>query len=308
MADTPSRFCLMHSDKYDIPAEELVWPEGTPDFEPEANNQEVVSERGEEIYCRFVSNIRVPAFYAFPAPKEHNTGKAIVICPGGAYIGVAIDHEGFDLARFFNSLGISAFVLKYRCPAPDERYGHLQDGPLADALRTIRIVRSRAKQYGIDPNKVGIMGFSSGGHVAVTASTLYDTLTDPNPELNAISARPDFSVLIYAVISLYEGYCHLGSRHALLGIYPSFETMKKYSGECQVNKNTPPAFLSLTEDDSVIPLNSINYYLACLENGVPAEMHIFPKGGHGYGMRIRGLAVDNWPDLLAKWLLKSLEI
>lgn len=303
--DTKRRFTLRHDAPYDVPEGELVWPEGVPNYEPEANNEEVVDERGENVYCRFISNIRVPKFYAYPAPKENNTGKAIVVCPGGGYVGTSFDLEGCELARFFNSLGISAFVLNYRIPMPDGRLGLLKDGPLSDALRTIRIVRSRATQYGIDPEKVGIMGFSSGGHVAATASTLYDTLQDPNPELNAISARPSFSILIYPVISLYEGYCHQGSRHNLLGPEPSFDLMKKYSPERQVTKDTPPTFLSLTEDDVVNPLNSLNYFRALLENCVPAELHIYSEGGHGYGMRINGMGVDAWPDNLAKWLARG---
>ena len=302
MADTPTRFALMHDAPYDVPEEEFIWPEGVPGFEPDGDNTPVVKERGEKLFCRFISNIRIPSLTAFPAKAENNTGKAVVVCPGGGYSGVAIDHEGYDVARFFNSLGISAFILQYRCPAPDGRHGLWREGPLSDALRSIRLVRSRAAQYGIDPNKIGVMGFSSGGHVAATASTLYGLLEDPNPALNAISARPDFSILIYSVISLYEGYCHIGSRHNLLGLAPSFDLMKQYSPEKQVTPETPPVFMALTEDDAVHPLNSINYYAACLQNHVPAEMHIFPEGGHGYGMRVRGLAIDSWIDRLAEWI------
>ncbi len=305
MSDTQARFSLRHSDKYDVPEQEFIWPEGLPAIEPGANGKEEVSERGKDIYCRFISNVCVPSVYAFPAPKENNTGKAVIVCPGGGYVGVAIDHEGFDLARFFNSLGISAFVLKYRCIAPDSGRGCLKNAPLSDALRTIRIVRSRAEQYGIDPHKVGIMGFSSGGHVAVTASTLYNTIKDPNQELDRISARPDFTILIYAVISLSKGYCHGGSRDNLLGKNPDMATMENYSGECQVTENTPPVFMSLTEDDAVAPQNSINYFLSCKEKGVPAEIHIFPEGGHGYGMRMRGLGIDMWPDLLSQWIART---
>ena len=304
MADTPSRFAIRHDDPYDVPAEEFIWPEGVPGFEPDGNNQEAVKERGEHLYVRFISNIRVPSMIAFPAKPENNTGKAVVVCPGGGYGGVAIDHEGYDIARFFNSLGISAFVLKYRCPAPDGRHGLWREGPLSDVLRTIRLVRSRASQYGIDPHKIGVMGFSSGGHVAVTASTLYDSLEDPNPALKGISARPDFSILIYAVISLCEEYGHSGSRNNLLGLDPSPEIAKKYSGEKMVTPDTPPVFLALTEDDQVHPLNSLNYYVACLQNKVPAEMHIYPEGGHGYGMRVRGFAVDSWIDRLAEWVTR----
>ncbi len=299
------KFALRMDAPSDVPEAEHVWPEGVASYEPEANNDDAPQERGEIYHDRFVFNIRVPKFYAFPAPKENNTGKAIVICPGGGYCGVSFDREGCEVARFFNSLGISAFVLRYRIPMPDGRLGLLKDGPLSDALRTIRIVRSRAAQYGIDPEKVGIMGFSSGGHVAATASTLYDTLEDPNPALNTISARPSFAILIYPVISLYEGYCHQGSRHNLLGAAPSFDLMKKYSPERQVTKETPPTYISLTEDDEVQPLNSLNYYKALLEHQVPAELHIYTEGGHGYGLRSTGIGVDAWPDNLAKWLQRG---
>jgi acetyl esterase/lipase len=307
MSDTPSRFCLKHNEQYDIPEQELIWPEGLPGQPSVVDSSEVVNERGKEIYCRFISNISVPAMFAFPAPKDKNTGAAVIICPGGGYVGVAIDHEGFDLARFFNSLGISAFVLKYRCHDFNAQQTPLQDAPLSDALRTIRIVRSRAAQYGIDQHKVGIMGFSSGGHVAVTASTLYNSLSDPNPKLNAIPARPDFSILIYAVISLSKDYCHSGSRTNLFGLNPDFATMEKYSGECQVTEDTPPVFMTSTEDDAVCTKNSLNYFLACQSKNVPAELHVFPEGGHGYGMRIRGFGVDAWPDLMAQWLEKRLK-
>lgn len=297
-----TRFCLPKSAPYDVPEQENIWPEGIPGFEPDGDNEDKIEDRSPERYFRFFSNIRIPAFYAFPAKADNNTGKAVIICPGGGYSGVAIDHEGFDIARFFNAHGISAFVLKYRMPAPDKRYGLWQDAPLNDAARTIRIIRSRAAQYGINPNKIGIMGFSSGGHVAATASTLYNETSDE--KFPGISARPDFSILIYPVISLYEGYCHSGSRNALLGLTPSFDTLKKFSPEKMVTPDTPPAFLALTEDDAVHPLNSINYYIACQQNKVPAELHIFPEGGHGYGMRIRGLGIDSWPDRMAEWIAR----
>ena len=302
MSDTPTRFALRHDAPNDIPAAEALWPEGVPGFEPDGDNQEQSAERGEEIFCRFISNIRVPSFQAFPAKAENNTGAAVIVCPGGGYSGVAIDHEGYDLARYFNAQGISAFVLKYRMPAPDGRHGLWRDAPLADALRLIRIVRSRATQYGIDPNRVGIMGFSSGGHLAMLASNRYDKLPETDVTLAAQNPRPDFTSLIYPVISLYEGYCHLGSRHNLLGVAPTREMMKEYSGEYIVTEKTPKTFLALTEDDMVYPENSLRYFKACMEHHVPAEMHIFPEGGHGYGMRVRDLGIDSWPDLLSAWI------
>ena len=302
MADIPTRFALPHDASSDIPAEEPIWPEGVPGFEPDGDNQEQISEHGEKLFRRFISNIRVPSFRAFPAKPENNTGAAVIVCPGGGYAGVSIDHEGYDVARYFNAQGLSAFVLKYRMPAPDNRHGLWRDAPLSDALRLIRIVRSRAAQYGIDPDRVGIMGFSSGGHLAMQASNRYDKITETNAALAAQNPRPAFSILIYPVISLYEGYCHLGSRHNLLGLTPTPQEMKEYSGEFLVNEKTPKAFLALTEDDMVYPENSLRYFKACLEHRVPAEMHIFPEGGHGYGMNVRGLGIDAWPDLLSAWI------
>lgn len=297
-----SRFALKRSARYDIPEGENIWKEGIPDFEPERDNEDHIEDRGGEIYDRFFVNICKPMFYAFPAPANNNTGKAVVICPGGAYHGVAIDKEGFDVARLFNSIGISAFVLKYRMPNPDGRNGLLQTAPLNDACRSIRLVRSRAAKYGIDPDKVGIMGFSSGGHLASSASTLYATVRDNNQELDALPARPSFSILIYAVISLVEDYCHSGSRLALLGENPSEALMAKYSAERNVTPDTPPVFLAQTEDDGVSVLNALAYYRAAKLAGVPAEMHLFPCGGHGYGMKIRGLAVDSWPLRMMEWI------
>jgi len=302
MPQTPSRCALPKNAPCDIPEPLEIWPEGTPGFEPDRDNQDKIAERGEDAFNRFFSNISIPGLYAFPAKPDNNNGKAVIICPGGGYTGVAIDKEGFDVARFLNSNGISAFVLKYRCPAPDGRHGHLMSGPLDDACRSIRIVRSRAAEYGIDTHKIGIMGFSSGGHVAATASTLYNDIQDINPFLDKISARPDFSILLYPVITLFEDFCHMGSRHNLLGLHPDDALMKKFSPEFNITEDTPRAFLAQTLDDSVHVFNSINYCKAAAAAKVPVEMHIFSEGGHGYGMFIRGLAVDSWPDRLIEWL------
>ncbi len=302
MADFPRRFELRHDAPCDIPEPEAIWP----DASGQPGEGELVTERGEESYNRFVANIKVPVLRAFLPARSCGIG--VVICPGGAYRGVAFDKEGCEVARFLNSIGAAAFVLNYRVPAPDGRPGMLPEAPLEDAIRTIRIVRARAGELGIEKDRIGIMGFSAGGHVAACASTLYGTVHDPDPAMDAVSPRPDFTALLYSVISVSAPYSHGDSARALLGESPSEQEALRFSPERQVDSGTPPAFLAMTEDDPVNPLNSIEYYKACLASGVKAELHAFPEGGHGYGMALRGLGVDSWPDRLAEWLRRLFNV
>ncbi|MFI0431470.1 alpha/beta hydrolase [Mariniflexile sp. HMF6888] len=245
-------------------------------------------------------SITDPSLDMYPAPKEKANGTAVIICPGGAYWGMAVKHEGSQVAKWLNSLGVTAFVLKYRLP-DDSIMKNKTIGPMQDGQRAIRIVRSHAKEWGINPQKIGIMGFSAGGHLASTLSTHYSEKVYESDDLT--SARPDFSLLIYPVISMEVGITHWGSRVNLLGDSPSSELVKHYSNELQVNSETPPAFMVHSLDDGAVPVqNSINYALAMHKFNIPCELHLYQTGGHGYGMGKSTNTESTWPEACRKWL------
>ncbi|MBI5727863.1 MAG: alpha/beta hydrolase [Ignavibacteriales bacterium] len=228
------------------------------------------------------------------------TGAAVVICPGGGYERLAIEHEGYDVGKWFARHGIAAFVLKYRLPS-DSLMENKSIGPLMDVQEAIRIVRRNATNWLLNPNKVGVMGFSAGGHLAASASTLYADSVYAN---DGSSARPDFSVLIYPVISMNDSITHKKSKQNLLGAAPSPEVIAHYSVELQVTKNTPPAFLIHSSDDKSVPFdNSTRYYNALNKLGIDAEIHIYKTGGHGYGLIGRGGEESKWTEDLEKWLI-----
>ncbi|WP_067149811.1 alpha/beta hydrolase [Pseudotamlana agarivorans] len=232
--------------------------------------------------------------------KHHDaeTTPAIIICPGGGYKHLSHVKEGEKVAEWLNSIGISAFVLKYRLPS-DAIMVNKTIGPLQDAQEAIRTVRRRSKEWHIDPNKIGVMGFSAGGHLAATLSTHYK---DSIYNHDNTSARPDFSILIYPVISMKDDITHQGSKTNLLGETPSQNLINQYSNEDQVTPSTPPTFLIHATDDQSVPVeNSINYYLGLKENNVPVEMHIYENGGHGFGLGTTGTNA-NWPRVCEAWL------
>ncbi len=241
-----------------------------------------------------------PCLDMYPAPSEKATGAAVVICPGGAYGGLAVKHEGSQVAKWLNSLGITAFVLKYRLP-DDSIMKNKSIGPMQDGQQAIRIVRRHAKEWGINPDKIGIMGFSAGGHLASTLSTHFkEKVYDPE---DSTSARPDFSLLIYPVISMDGNITHWGSRENLLGKNASPKLVKHFSNELQVNEQTPPAFMALSIDDDVVPVqNSIVYALALKKYKIPCELHLYQSGGHGYGMGKKPNTESTWPEACRKWL------
>jgi len=221
------------------------------------------------------------------APAHATTDAAIIVAPGGGYRNLASNHEGRQVANFLNAAGMNAFVLKYRL---GPRYHHPVE--LGDAQRAIALVRSRAQEFGISPNRIGIMGFSAGGHLASSVSTHNDATN-----------RPDFAVLVYPVISLTAPYTHQGSLHNLLGDTPDPTLARELSSELQVTANTPPTFLfSTSADKTVPPENSVAYYLALHKAGVPAELHIFQNGPHGVGLALADPALSVWPTLLLDWL------
>ena len=227
---------------------------------------------------------------------------AVIVAPGGGYGALASNHEGRLPANYFNSLGMAAFVLKYRL---GPRYHHPIE--LGDAQRAIRMVRARAAEWHIAPDRIGIMGFSAGGHLASTASTHFDA-GDPNAgdPIDRAGSRPDFAVLCYAVISLTEPWTHQGSRNNLLGASPDPELARSLSNETQVTAATPPTFLYHTNADTGVPVeNSVAYFLALRKAKVPAEMHVFRNGPHGTGLGMLDAALSEWPKLLANWLRVS---
>lgn len=231
-------------------------------------------------------------------PEKNTNGCAVVVCPGGGYGHLAVGHEGREIGEWFNSFGVTAFVLRYRI-AP---YRH--PAALLDVQRAVRTVRTRAKEWKVDPGRVGVIGFSAGGHLASTAATHFDK-GDPDAKdvVDRASSRPDFAILGYPVISFTTEYTHKGSRRNLLGDAPDPKVVKSLSNESQVTKETPPTFLMHTTEDKAVPAeNSVLFYLALREAGVPAELHIFEKGRHGVGLG-KGLpGVSAWPDRCEAWM------
>jgi acetyl esterase/lipase len=250
-----------------------------------------------------------PGLTVYLAPKDKTTGKAVVICPGGGYGFLADDHEGKQVAEFFNKLGLHAFVLQYRI-ARDDRPGPVHPAPLDDAQRAIRLVRANGRDWGLDPARtVGLMGFSAGGHLASTAGTRFDTGKAGGDLIDGFSCRPDFLVLAYPVVSMEDGVTHAGSKRNLLGAKPDPKLVEFYSNEKHVTKETPPTFLFHTNaDTAVLPENAVRFYLACKKAGVPAELHIYEKGKHGVGLGTDPKwtggekSVATWGDRLADWL------
>lgn len=246
----------------------------------------------------------IPLLTAYLPATDKAAGVAVIVCPGGGYGGLAMDHEGVQIAEWLNSVGAAAFILQYRLPVN----GYRHPIPLMDAQRAIRLVRSRAETLKIAPDRIGILGFSAGGHLASTVATHFEnpvpTGDKPDP-VDALSCRPDFQVLIYPVISMDDAITHRGSRNNLLGPDPSEELLKLLSNELQITEKTPPAFLVHANDDKgVLPENSIRYYLGLQKANVPAELHIYLKGGHGFGIRPATGPAAKWTDRCVEWLGK----
>lgn len=238
-----------------------------------------------------ISKVIDPAIEIYLPSKAYNTGKAVLICPGGGYGILAWDKEGTDIAKWLNGKGIAGIVLKYRLPE-DESNVHPELSPLMDAQRAMELIRNNAQNWNIDPNQVGIMGFSAGGHLASTLGTHYTP-----------SSKPNFMILIYPVVTMKDDYTHKGSKQNLIGTNPTTEQVNYYSAEENVTKDTPPTFLIHSEDDGAVPVqNTLQLFEALKVNQVPAEMHIYPYGGHGYGLAVGKGRLATWPDLLAAWL------
>lgn len=260
-----------------------LWPAGAP-------NSNGLTGTEEDLEGGRVANVIKPSITVYKADKPN--GIAIIMCPGGGYARLAMNHEGHDMAPWLNAQGITYIVLKYRMPN-----GHYEV-PLSDAEQAIRLVRQHAKEWNIRPDRIGIMGASAGGHLAASLATLY----------NSNETRPDFQILFYPVISMVPGVTHGGSRQNLLGNKPSQELEDKYTLEKQVNERTPQAFIMLSADDGAVPpANGIHYFEALLQHQVPATLHVYPTGGHGWGFRDAFTYKRQWTGELEKWLREGLK-
>lgn len=267
-----------------------LWPEGVPGLLADAPPEYVENDR---VYAVSVATLTV-----FPAPIPDERRAGVIVCPGGAYVRLAVTKEGSDVTRFLNSLGVTAFVLKYRV-AP-YRY----PAALRDVTRAVRWVRSQAAELGVDPERVGVFGSSAGGHLAASAGTLFDSPdAKTGAPLDAVSARPDFVALLYPVITMKDPYAHAGSRASLLGPSPAPSALDATSLELHVVRDTPPTFIVHTAEDESVPVeNSLAFYGALRKAAVPAEMHLYEKGPHGFGLRKDLGPASEWPARFAEWL------
>jgi len=265
----------------DEPRRELLWPNGAP------------GAKGDKPEDK-------PTLTIFLPERSKANGTAVVICPGGGYGFLATDHEGKQIAEWLNSLGVAGFMLEYRHLG--RGYGH--PAPLQDAQRAIRTVRARAAQWNVNPTRIGIIGFSAGGHLASTAGTHFDK-GDPQAAdiIERASSRPDFMILCYPVIAFGEPYTHQGSQDNLIGKDAPPELVKSLSNEKQVTPDTPPTFLFHTDEDGLVPAeHSVQFYLALRKAKVPAELHIYQKGGHGQGLARHIPGTANWSKDCEDWL------
>jgi len=275
-----------------------LWPEGIPGSKTDPSYVEnITTADGRITRCEKVVTPDLTVF--LPAAEKAN-GAAVLICPGGGYGVLAFDHEGNAIAKWLNDNGIAGIILKYRLPS-DQIMTDKSIGPLQDAQEAMRVIRRNAAVWKINPGKIGVIGFSAGGHLASTLSTHYAGKVYEVKDNT--SARPDFSLLIYPVVSFDTAITHVGSRNNLIGTNPDEAKVSHFSNELQITADTPPAFLVHSADDPAVPvMNSIAYFKGLQKNRIPVEMHIFQKGGHGYGLSPNGGTESSWPDLCIKWL------
>jgi acetyl esterase/lipase len=267
-------------------SEQKLWPDGKTPHAPREGFKEVV-----------------PTLTAYlPSTEQKPNRCSVVVCPGGGYGGLALGHEGKDIATFFNEQGITVFILKYRLGSQ----GYHFPTQLADVQRAMRTARSQADALNLDPQRIGIMGFSAGGHLASMAATKFnETAYPPSDDIDAISARPDFAILCYPVITMEEDFTHKGSRNNLLGPDKKDDATvaMQLSSEKNVTAETPPTFIFQTDADGAVPAeNPVQFYLALRKHKIPAEMHIYQKGGHGVGLAKNDAVLSTWPGHLLAWL------
>jgi len=282
-----------------LEAQQIVdlYPTSIPNSNPYPMKEIVTFKNG---HISWVKSVSKPTLTLYHPKKEIATGAAVIICPGGSYSGESYLKEGTQIAEAFVRKGIAAFILKYRLPS-DSIMIDKSIGPLQDAQQAIKTVRQHASEWNLDAAKIGIMGFSAGGHLASTAGTHFNKSYIPNVE--NISLKPNFMILVYPVISMKDELTHLGSRQNLLGKNPSTEQVMLFSNELHVSTNTPPTWITHAGDDNVVTVeNSIRFYQNLIRNKVPAEMHLYPKGNHGF---VLSLPTDEWMQPLFDWMRKS---
>jgi acetyl esterase/lipase len=269
----------------DTPRTVAVWPGKPPGEMGEIGAERILDVKPGEKPIKRLTNVSKPTLTIFRPPREKDTGAAVVICPGGGYNILAWDLEGEEVAAWLNSIGVTGIVLKYRVPRrPDQPKDKPPVGPLQDAQRALSLVRSKAKEWGLDPNRIGILGFSAGGHLSAAAATNFDRRAyEPLDEIDAVSCRPDFAILIYPA-------------------YLVDRDKPQLAPDIRVSTQTPPMFLAHAGDDRIGPENSVHLYLALKKAGVPAELHIYAAGGHGFGLRPSEQPCSTWPARCAEWL------
>lgn len=276
-----------------------LWPAGkVPNYQK--TNE---TEKSDSTDIVRISKVQNPEIAVFIPSKKSATGQAVVICPGGGYAILAYNWEGTDVAKWLNSKGVTAIVLKYRLPNSKSNIVPHQS-PLMDAQRALRLVRANADKWNIKKDRVGIMGFSAGGHLASTAGTHFDNGNASSTDsIERQSCRPDFMILMYPVITMSKPTMHVGSRNNLIGANPDAQLANFYSAELNVTKETPPTFLAHATDDKGVPVeNSLMFYQALKDHNIPAEMHLYPKGGHGFGLALGIPETESWTDRCIDWL------
>lgn len=277
-----------------------VWENEFPESKAFTGEEKVDDRATGEATDIWVGGVSKPTLTVIAPSEFERNGTAVVICPGGGYGGLSFEKEGTEMAKFLNQYGITCFVLKYR-------HGggvHQHPVPLSDVQRALRVVRSQADQWKVEPNRIGVLGFSAGGHLASSVGTHFDAGDNKASDLvDKQSCRPDFMVLIYPVISMDAKITHAGSLKNLLGEKPDPSLVELMSNDLQVTAVTPPTFIAHASDDQAVPVeNALRFYRALIEHKVPAELHVFAEGGHGFGMRRKDKPVVEWPNLLVNWL------
>jgi len=279
----------------------FLYPEGIP------CKSDLETELDYDSSGRIFKKVSDPEIWYYPSDKKKSkeNNVAVLVIPGGGYSGLWFDKEGVDVAKWLNKIGVSAFVLKHRLPHWESKDCRSKVA-LMDAQRAMRIIRKNSKSWDLDPNKIGVLGFSAGGHLASTLSTHHDNGLDLSDlEIEQTSSRPDFSILVYPVITMNKPYAHNGSRENLLGKIPPQEYLDYYSNDLQVREDTPPAILIHSDNDqAVLPENSIQYYLALRKYNIPAALHIWEDGGHGYGLGKDKGSIKSWAKICEEWMIQ----
>lgn len=285
------------------PMTQVLWSQAIPGARSSDTYKESIILRDNNPEKPRITQVTEPTLELFFPDERQDAAPAVLICPGGGYAVLAYDHEGIQVAKWFAQRGIVAAILKYRLPS-DDIMEQKAFGPLGDAQEGIRVLRRKAAEWNINPNKIGIIGFSAGGHLAASATTRYAEALYPVPD--SVSARPDFAILVYGVISMQPEITHKGSATNLLGATPDQTAINQASNELQVNSNTPPCFVIHSQNDPAVPVeNSLRFYAALTKAKVPSELHIHERGGHGYGLGVNPDSPAHWTKDLEVWLERN---